>query len=215
VSQLLTDHRSGRGCLAVFSIPFVIMSETNKTSSSAAAALTSPQEHFTERLRLLQGENDLLREKKGEVEFKLDHAYLQLGRVFDGLNNKLERATEAMLTGTPIVEELLQCQAILHELKSTLSNNDQQYTPLSKQQQSKDTTFSPRGYYKKRCQELEKEVSSLQKDLNEAMDEFDQEFDPVNEENQEIERGTQDIQTGIGSTTTTATATAITLPEQQ
>jgi predicted RNase H-like nuclease (RuvC/YqgF family) len=116
------------------------------------------------------------------MEFKLDHAYLQLGRVFDGLYNKLERATEAMLTGTPIVEELLQCEAILHELISTPSNNNQQHTSFSKQQQSKDTTFSPREYHKKRCQELEKEVSSLKKN----MDEFDQEFDPINEENQEL-----------------------------
>jgi hypothetical protein len=138
---------------------------------------------------LLQGENDFLREKNGEVEFKLDHAYLQLGRVFDGLNNKLERATEVMLTGRPIIEELLQCQAILHELKSTPSNNDHQHLSSSSQQQGHESnkdTFSPRGYYKKWCQELQKEVSSLQKDLNEAMDEFDQEFDPINEENQEL-----------------------------
>jgi hypothetical protein len=94
---------------------------------------------------LLQGENDFLREKNGEVKFKLD-------RVFDGLNNKLERATEVMLTGRPIIEELLQCQAILHELKSTPSNNDHQHLSSSSQQQGHESnkdTFSPRGYYKK------------------------------------------------------------------
>jgi hypothetical protein len=143
--------------LPVFSIPFIIMSGSNNASSSAAAAaaaaaLTSPQEHFAERVCLLQGENGFLREKNGEVEFKLDHAYLQLGRVFDGLNNKLERATGVMLTGRPIIEELLQCQAILHELKSTPSNNDHQHLSSSSQQQGHESnkdTFSPRGYYKK------------------------------------------------------------------
>ena len=130
-------------------------SNLNSNGLNNDAILSSPQQHFAQRVRVLQGENASLREQKGAAETKLDRAYLQLDRVFHCLNDNLERATEAMIfqqshsstTGMPIVEELLHCQAVLQELKTNTTtttphaydpnNNaqDNNYHELQQQQQ--------------------------------------------------------------------------------